>query len=100
MNSQTEDAVVRYAAQLYSAWESRPWYIKVWDRVRSECGYALYLLGHLLRDLQDSLGLYMVHVYRINSSSRLHRLPAPLAWLECKVRPSAQLWFTRRWTWN
>lgn len=32
------------AAELYSEWQSRPWYVKVWDRIRSEAGYVLFLV--------------------------------------------------------
>jgi hypothetical protein len=54
----------------------------------------------LAYDVADTLGLYLVHVYRVDGprpNRPLHRLPAPLAWLECRMRPSARLWFSRRW---
>lgn len=44
MDQQTESAIVRRAAQLYRAWESRPWHVKVWGRMRSELGYVAFLL--------------------------------------------------------
>lgn len=44
MDQQTEDAIVRRAAALYRAWESRPWYVKAWDRMRSELGYIAFRL--------------------------------------------------------
>jgi hypothetical protein len=39
-----EDKVIARAADLYREWESRPWYVKVWDYVRSECGYWSFRL--------------------------------------------------------
>lgn len=44
MDQQAESAIVRRAAQLYRAWESRPWYVKLWDRARSQLGYVAFLL--------------------------------------------------------
>ena len=38
-----EDAMARARAG-YARWAARPWYVRAWDRIRSECGYALYRL--------------------------------------------------------
>jgi hypothetical protein len=44
MNKECEDAIVRRAAQLYREWETRPWRVKVWDRIKSAVGHVRFLL--------------------------------------------------------
>ena len=44
MDKAREDAIIERARESYCLWAARPWYVKAWDRVRSECGYALYRL--------------------------------------------------------
>lgn len=44
MPTEWEERVIARAADLYEEWESRSWYVKVWDRIKAECGYRLAVL--------------------------------------------------------
>lgn len=44
MSPEREAEIIARAGELYEVFVSRPWYVKVWDRVRAECLYRLAVL--------------------------------------------------------
>jgi hypothetical protein len=39
-----DERIIAAARENYRQWAARPWYVKLWDRIASECGYIVFRL--------------------------------------------------------